>query len=145
MPEGRLVISFLMLAVFAAAVGFAFTYAPQARMLPLVIGIPGLLLSLAQCIKELYDRTPQRVDRAIFGREIRMFGWFLLFVAGLVLFGFLYAGPVLVAAYLYFAGREKWYVAAIAAFATWAVLYGIFLRFLGLPPFEGLVTQWLFS
>ena len=74
-----------------------------------------------------------------------MFAWFIGFVTALVLFGFLYAGPALVAAYLYFSGRERWYMAAAAAAVTWAILYGVFDLFLGLPLFEGLVLQWLFG
>jgi len=38
-------------------------------------------------------------------REGRMFAWFIAFVGALVLFGFLYAGPALVAAFLYFSDR----------------------------------------
>jgi hypothetical protein len=62
-----------------------------------------------------------------------------------VLFGFPYAGPLLVAAFLYFSGGEKWYVAVIAAIIAWSILYGVFERFLGLPLFEGLVSQWIYG
>ena len=74
-----------------------------------------------------------------------MFAWFIIFVGGLVFFGFLYAGPALVAAYLYFSGRERWYTATAAALVTWAILFGVFERFLGLPLFEGLLSQWIFG
>ncbi len=145
MLEGRILVSAIMLAVFAAAVGLSFTYAPETRFLPLVIGIPGLLLSAIQFAKELRDRPVHEVTGEEHKREARMFGWFIAFVGGLVLFGFLYAGPVLVAAYLYFSGREKWYVALAGAVFAWAVLYGVFDWFLGLPLFEGLVFQWIFG
>ena len=143
MLEGRLFVSGLMVAIFAIAVGLSFTYAPDARFLPLVIGIPGLILSLAQLVKELREKSVPVVTTEEHVREVRMFAWFFLFVAGLVLFGFPYAGPLLVAAFLYFSGGEKWYVAAAAAVIAWAILYGVFERFLGLPLFEGLVYQWL--
>ncbi len=55
MLEGRLLVSAIMLVAFAAAVGLSFTYAPDARFLPLVVGIPGLLLSAIQLINELRD------------------------------------------------------------------------------------------
>jgi hypothetical protein len=146
MLEGRLLVSAIMLVAFAAAVGLAFTYAPEARFLPLVIGIPGLLLSAIQFVKELREKNPEpAVTSQEHRREGRMFAWFIAFVAGLVLFGFLYAGPALVAAYLYFSGREKWYVALGAAAFAWAILYGVFERFLGLPLFEGLLAQWIFG
>jgi small-conductance mechanosensitive channel len=146
MLEGRILTSAIMVAIFAIAVGLAFTYSSDARFLPLVIGIPGLVLSLVQFVKEWRERRPPPVvTPEEHRREGKMFAWFIAFVGGLILFGFLYAGPLLVAAYLYFAGREKWYVALAAALFAWAVLYGIFERFLGLPLFEGLVLQWIFG
>jgi tripartite tricarboxylate transporter TctB family protein len=145
MLEGRILVSAIMLVAFAAAVGLAFTYAPEARFLPLVIGIPGLLFSIIQLIKELRERPEPVVTSEERRREGRMFAWFIAFVGGLVLFGFLYAGPALVAAFLYFSGRERWYVALAGALFAWAVLYGVFELFLGLPLFEGLVSQWIFG
>jgi small-conductance mechanosensitive channel len=145
MLEGRILTSFMMVAIFAIAVGLAFTYDPDARLLPLVIGIPGLALSLVQFVKELREPAEPAVTSEEHKREGAMFAWFILFVGGLVLFGFLYAGPLLVAAFLYFSGKEKWYVALAAAVFAWLILYGIFEQFLGLPLFEGLAVQWIFG
>src|SRR5258706_2742995 len=115
MLEGRILVSALMPVAFAAAVGLSFTYAPEARFLPLVIGIPGLLFSIIQFIKELRDRPEPAVTSEEHRREGRIFAWFIAFVGGLGLFGFPYAGPTLVAAYLYFSGRVRWYVAPAPA------------------------------
>jgi len=145
MLEGRILVSGIMVVVFATAVLLAFTYAPDARFLPLVIGIPGLLLSCVQLIKEVRERPEPVAPAEERRREVKMFAWCIGFVGALVLFGFLYAGPALVAAYLYFSGREKWYMAVAAAVFAWAVLYGIFEWFLGLPLFEGLLFQWIFG
>jgi hypothetical protein len=145
MPEGRILVSGIMVLVFAGAVLLSFTYAPEARFLPLVIGIPGLILSIAQLATELRQHPDMVIIPEERRREAKMFAWFLTFVAGLVFFGFLYAGPVLVAAYLYFSGRERWYSAIAAAVITWGILYGVFERFLGLPLFEGLLSQWIFG
>lgn len=145
MLEGRILVSGIMVVVFATAVGLSFTYAPETRMLPLVIGIPGLVLSIIQLFTELRARPEPAVTPEEHKREGRMFAWFILFVVSLVLFGFLYAGPALVAAYLYFSGKEKWYVALIAAAFAWTVLYGVFEQFLGLPLFEGLIPQAIFG
>jgi uncharacterized membrane protein len=145
MLEGRIVVSAIMVAVFAIAVGLSFSYAPESRLLPLVIGIPGLILALIQLFKELREKGVPAVTSKEHAREFVMFAWFFTFVGGLILFGFPYAGPLLVAAYLYFSGGEKWYVALTAAVVAWAILYGVFEEFLGLPLFEGLVYQWLFG
>ena len=146
MLEGRILTSAIMVALFGIAVGLALTYSPEARFLPLVIGIPGFILSIVQFAKEWREQNPEAVvTPEEHRREGKMFLWFGLFVGGLILFGFLYAGPVLVAAYLYFSGRERWYVALAAAAFAWTILYGVFEYFLGLPLFEGLVLQWLFG
>jgi hypothetical protein len=145
MLEGRILVSVIMVVVFAIAVGLSFTYAPEARLLPLVIGIPGLLLSVVQLVKELRERGIPVITPHEHTREWRMFAWFFSFVGGLVLFGFPYAGPLLVAAFLYFSGGEKWYVAVTAAIIAWSILYGVFERFLGLPLFEGLLYQWIYG
>ena len=145
MLEGRIVVSGIMVAVFATAVLLSFSYAPDARFLPLVIGIPGLLLSSVQLVKEMRERPEPVASAEERRREIKMFAWCIAFVAALVLFGFLYAGPALVGAYLYFSGRESWYLALAAALFAWAVLYGIFEWFLGLPLFDGLIYQWIFG
>lgn len=144
MLEGRILISAIMVAIFATAVGLAFTYDPDAGRMPLVIGIPGLLLSAVQLVKELRQKDTHLFTPDIRRKEVQMLLWFVSFVAGLILFGFLYAGPTLVATYLYLRGREKWYVALAGGAFTAVVLYGIFEQFLGLPLFDGLVFQWLF-
>jgi len=145
MLEGRILVSGIMVVIFGTAVILSFGYAPDARFLPLVIGIPGVLLSIAQLVKELREHPHIKIVPEEHRREAVMFAWFIGFVAGLVLFGFLYAGPALVAAYLFFSGRERWYVALGAAAVTWAILYGVFERFLGLPLFDGLIIDWLFG
>jgi hypothetical protein len=145
MVDGRVLTAGIMFAIFALMVALAFTYGGDAGMMPLVIGIPGLLLTLTQLVIELRTRP---ADAKVFTpeermAEIRMFGWFFLFVAGIILFGFPYAGPLLVFAYLHFSWREKWYVSIGAAAFAWVVLHYIFGVVLGLPLFEGLIMQWL--
>lgn len=41
------------LAIMVIMVGIALTYSPKARLPPLVIGIPGILLALTQTVIEL--------------------------------------------------------------------------------------------
>jgi Tripartite tricarboxylate transporter TctB family len=145
MVEGRKVTAGIMFAIFAVMVGFAFTYEPDARFLPLVVGIPGLVLSALQLAIELRPGSGKDIAAEDPRAEWKMYGWFVLFVAGIVTFGFPYAGPVLVASYLYVSWKEKWYVCLAAGLFAWAVLYGVFEQFLGLPLFEGLVYQFLYG
>jgi hypothetical protein len=147
MVEGRIVVAGMMLLIFAVMVGLAITYPPEARFLPLVIGIPGLVLSLAQFAIELRGKDEDEKVYTAEDRmaELKMFGWFFVFIAGIILFGFPYAAPIIVVLYLHFSWGEKWYVSLGAAAFAFAVLHGIFDYVLGLPLFEGLVYQWIYG
>lgn len=142
MVEGRTITAGVMLAIFLIMVGMALTYPGEARVLPLVIGIPGTILSAIQFVVELRSKGDKEFTPADRKAELRMFVWFLFFVIGIILFGFPYAGPLMVTIYLHFSWHEKWYVTLGSAFFSWAVLYGVFEHVLGLPLFEGLVVQY---
>jgi hypothetical protein len=142
--DGRILTAGIMFAIFATMVVFAFSYgADEAGMMPLVVGIPGLVLTLAQLIIEIRTKHTdvKVVSREERSNEFRMFGWFFVFIAGIILFGFPYAAPLIVAAYLHFSWQEKWYTVLGAAVFAWAVLHYLFGVVLGLPLFEGLVVN----
>lgn len=141
--DGRLFTAGMMVVVFAAMVLIALSFAPGARTLPLVIGIPGLILTLIQFWNERRDTNPEIIYGETRRREITMFLWFVAFTFGILLFGFVYAGPLLLGVYLRVSWRESWPTIAISALLLWAILYGIFQYLLGLPVFEGLITQML--
>jgi Tripartite tricarboxylate transporter TctB family len=141
MVEGRTLTAAIMFAIFAVMVGLALTYPADARFLPLIIGIPGLVLSGLQLGIEISTRSGKEFTAADRRAEFKMFGWFVFFVVGIILFGFPYAGPPGVALYLHFSWGEKWYVSLGSALFAWAILYGVFEYVLGLPLFEGLVVQ----
>ena len=148
MVEGRVLVAGIMLVIFAAMVAMATTYGAEARFLPLVIGVPGLVLCVIQFVTEL--RTTPGPDEKVYTAadrmaELKMFGWFAVFVFGIILFGFPYAAPLIVAAYLHFSWGEKWYVSLGAAAFSWVILHGVFDYVLGLPLFEGLVYRWIYG
>ena len=62
--NGKLLMSLVMLAIFAGMVLVAAGYPPEARLLPLVIGIPGLALCLLQVAYELRDSWAGARSRA---------------------------------------------------------------------------------
>lgn len=76
-------------------------------MLPLVIGIPGTILSAIQFVVELRSKGDKEFTPADRKAELRMFVWFLFFVIGIILFGFPYAGPLMVTIYLHFHGMRN--------------------------------------
>jgi hypothetical protein len=146
--DGRVLTSAVMLAIFAGMTGIALGFPPQAQLMPLLVGVPGTAMALLQLIREVRAPTEAPTAEAAFeqheehGRERKMFLWLALFLAGILAFGFLWATPVLVFAFLRFGERESWAVAAIGALGIWVVLYGVFVQLLELFLFEGLLSVW---
>lgn len=142
--NGRALTSLAMFAVFAAMTLIALGFPDKARTMPLLVGVPGTLLALAQLVRDL--RTVERdagestVERH---RERHMFAWLAIFLAGVLGFGFLVAAPVLVLAFLRIGQRESWTVSLAGGVAVWIVLYAVFTRMLGLFLFEGLLLPYL--
>lgn len=50
---GKIFMNLVMLAIFAVMVGMATQYPPQARFMPFVVGIPGLVMCLIQLVLEI--------------------------------------------------------------------------------------------
>ncbi|HSR71515.1 MAG TPA: tripartite tricarboxylate transporter TctB family protein [Kiloniellales bacterium] len=154
--NGRIAVSAVMLAIFAGMVAMASAFPVQGRFLPFVIGIPGIVLCLAQLIIDVTQarRAAPSASEIASGavseerdeirREVKMFGWLAAFFAGILLFGFLIGGPVLLFAFLRFAERESLYLSLGAALAGLVVMYGMFVRVLGLTIFEGFLIQAIF-
>ena len=53
--DGKVLMSLVMLVIFGGMVGMATTYPPETRLLPLVIGIPGILLAAIQVAMDFAD------------------------------------------------------------------------------------------
>ncbi|MEX0852385.1 MAG: tripartite tricarboxylate transporter TctB family protein [Bauldia sp.] len=146
--NARVITTLAMLTIFAGMSLMAAGYPPKARFLPLLVGIPGTIMCLAQLIIDIRqvlaasgDGPPLDAEAiAQRPREARMFLWLGAFFAGILAFGFLYAAPVLILAFMRLGERESWTASIVAAVATFAVLYLVFVRLLGLFLFEGLIT-----
>lgn len=136
-----------MLAIFSAMTAIALTYPGEAALMPLLVGIPGVILCCVQLATEalaqptttetIADAGPER--RARVKAEMAMFGWIVLFLAGILAFGFVYAAPLLVLAFIWLGRGEKLAYGIFGAIGTFAILYGVFDRILGLPLFPGLL------
>ena len=142
--EGRIAVSAMMLLFFAIPVAMAFTFPAEARVLPLVVGIPGIALGLIQLVSEL--RKPSEIgsigpgEQEQLRRELGIFAWLAFFVAAILLFGFVYAGPVVLALYLRLSWKESWLTVALSATLLWAILHFIFNTWLGLVLFRGFLV-----
>lgn len=140
MLEGRIVTAGVMLAIFVTAVGIALIYFPAgARMLPLVVGVPGIILSAIQLLSELRAKEGKTISPEVRAGEIRMIIWFAVFAATIFLLGFIYGSPLLIAAYLHVQAKEKWYTTVLGALLAWVILEFVFSRGIGIVLYEGLI------
>ena len=141
-----------MLTIFTTMVVMALGFPPNARFMPFVVGLPGIALCLAQLALDLRGARrvrpvaalPQEGDEVEFGREsvrLEVVSWlyFLGFIGGVLLFGFLLAAPVLVAVYLRHMAGVRWSRALLAAAGTLLVMVLVFEGLLGFQLFEGFI------
>ena len=125
--DGRVMMSLVMLAIFAGMVGMALTYPPETRLLPLVIGIPGILLGLIQVGMEISaarrragpaesteedepdtgagESPPSAVTVK---RELVLLAYLATLAISIILFGFWLTIPVFVIVFLRLHERESW-------------------------------------
>jgi hypothetical protein len=138
-PE--LTLAATLLVAFAVMTARAVAYPPAARLMPLVIGIPAILLaawelwSLWRADGEPASR-PRRADQAV------ALAWFAAFVLAIAAGGFIVGGIAAVVTAQRFWLRESWRTACIGGVAAFAVLAGGIERGLGQPLFGGVATEW---
>ena len=136
-------------ALFSAALAVAAAYAvyaalrwpPKAALFPLTMGIPLLVLALAQVLIDLRD-PPQAAPAAARRRSLAVFAWMAGFIALVLLVGFPVAVPVFVFCYLAIASREGWVLSAALAAAAWGAFHLLFQRLLHFPFEDGLISGW---
>jgi Tripartite tricarboxylate transporter TctB family len=137
--SGALLFSAGLALVAAYAVYAALRWPPKAALFPLTMGIPLLVLALAQVVIEL--REPPAAP-APTRRALAVFAWMVLFIALVLLLGFPIAVPVFVFSYLALASREGWVLSAALAAAAWGAFHLLFQRLLHFPFETGLITDW---
>jgi hypothetical protein len=148
--NGRLLTAVLMLTIFATMTVIALGFPDKARLMPLLFGIPGTILGLLQVVAELRiaateSDEPTSQQAPTTRGERQMLVWLMLFFLGIIAFGFIYAAPVLVLAFLYFGKREPLIIGIVSAIGIWVVLYGLFELGFEIQLFDGLVVEWLRS
>jgi hypothetical protein len=112
--------------------------------MPLLVGIPAIVLCLLQIALDLTRQGRTAAKTALLLAEERpVVVWLLAFFLGIIVFGFAYGAPPLVAAYLYFAGRERPLVAIAGGAFSIVVLSFVFEKLLKIQLFEGLIVAFL--
>lgn len=132
--------SLALAALAAFAVYKALSWPPKAALFPLVMGIPLLVLAVAQVIVDL-RQAPAAGDG--WRRSLVVFAWMGVFIALVLLAGFPTTVPVFVFAYLLLESRERWGRALALAAAAWGLFHLLFERLLHFPFDAGLIRDWL--
>jgi len=151
--NGRVLTALVMLTIFVLMTVLALDFPLKSRLIPMMIGIPAILLALVQLVIE-YRSVSQKPDAAELVNpekeenegqkdEKLMFLWTFLFFIGILCFGFVYASPVLVFGFLYLGSKESLKVSIISAVGTWLVIYVSFVKWFQIPLFSGLILEWL--
>ena len=133
-----------MLGVFIFFTSQAIFFASSARLMPLLIGVPGTIMSFFQLLIEL--RSADRVtdnQPVLSGRELNIIAWLAGFFIAVILLGFDYGAPLIVACYVYFVGKERLTTALVAGISCFTLMYGLFERLMGIQLFDGLLIQFL--
>jgi len=156
-----------MLSIFVTMVAIALGYPPASRFLPLVIGIPGIALTIGQLAVDIGElrRTPPAGDPgrrsddpgaraledqlardegragSVLERELVLFAYFFGLVAGVVLFGFWLTIPAFIIVFLGLYERVSWRFTLFLTIVGTAVLYLIFDRMLSIKLHEGFITD----
>lgn len=151
---------FLVLVV-GTAVGLALTYSRTSGLIPLVVGVPTLLILLLVALSNVSPRAKRitdSFDTALFAIESdlvddddedelkaggvrRGIGWLLAMSIGYFLFGFVAATPVFVYAYLRLEGGHSRRQSAALGIAATVFLVGLFEILLETWLYPGLIAQ----
>jgi hypothetical protein len=141
----RVATALVILVIFLTMSLLALGFPEKARLMPLMVGVPGSLLGLVQLFLEVRSSVRHSIDDANDAdrntAERSMFAWIFLFFVGILGFGFVYAAPVLVFSFLYIGKKESLPIALVSTVATWTVLYGLFEKGFQIPLFAGLIVE----
>ena len=138
-PSGAALFSFGLAALAAYAVYSALRWPPKAALFPLVMGIPLLIIALAQTLIDLRDPP---VGGPGLARVLAVFAWMGVFIVLVLLAGFPIAVPLFVFFFLVVESREKLALSLGLAAAAWGAFHVLFERVLHFPFEAGLVREW---
>ncbi len=145
--NGRVATAFVMLLIFLSMSLMALGFTEKARLMPLLVGIPGTILGVVELFNEIRASARElqsgESGDVVTRAEVVMFGWVFVFFIAILLFGFVYAGPAVIFAFMLAGKKESLAVALISAAGAWAVLYGFFQGVMEIPLFQGLIIEYL--
>jgi hypothetical protein len=139
--KASLFLAAAILLLAAWAVWTATAWPLKAKLFPLAIGIPMLVLAAVEVLWSMLERKPaagqEAEDPPSAGKTLVAAGWLVGFFAVILLLGFLVAVPLFVLGYLRLQGRESWTLSLVFTAVVWGAFYGLFDRMLHLPFPQG--------
>lgn len=156
MHKGRIFFSLFLIAVAASAIYLALEWPFKAKLFPLSVSIPLLVLASIQLFQLLLgkeepvesaavdlefssDVPPEIVKR----RVIVGFSWITGFILCVYLIGFPLTVPLFIFVYLKFESGVGWFYTCLSTALTWAVFYGLFEKLVHLQFEQGALQEWL--
>jgi len=127
------IFSLFLLLLFVFLFIVTWRYAFRARLVPLVLLAPALILTGVQVVLswrkggEARNRREQEGEEgyeidAPFDQEMKVLLWFVFLAGGVWSFGFLIAAPVFLILFLRWWGREGWFLSlSLSALTTLAI------------------------
>ena len=147
----------VILAILVALLAISATYVWDARLFPLLIGIPTSVLIVAQIMREVFakgkseknaqggEAIKKRVSWKATIRNVRPYLFAVAWVGGFILMiyllGYLIAVPLFLLLYLKLHG-EKWLTTIGISAVLMAVMYFGFVLFLQVPFYEGVLLSY---
>jgi len=155
--KAQITFSLFILFFFVLFLWMARDWPLQARLFPLAIGIPMLVIAAVRLGLDLKGTAAKtsppesRVDfqftqgmdiAQVTRRTITMFLWIWGGLLSVWLFGFAFTIPLLVFLYLKVQSGESWLLSMGLAVSAWLILWGLFDKLLHLPFPRGLFFEW---
>ena len=140
--SGAALFSLALAVVAAYAVYTALRWPPKAALFPLTMGIPLLVLALAQTLVELRDPATPVQPPGAQAKTFTVFAWMATFIMLVLLAGFPIAVPLFVFSYLVMESREGAGLSIALAAVAWGVFHLLFERLLHFPFEAGLIGSW---
>jgi len=150
--DGETAFSAVIVALFAWALLQSRSFGPRAGLFPWAVGVPGILLGLVQLGRDFTGHRERRDEvepgpeippEVVKRRTIEICVWIAGFWVAFWLLGFSLATLVATLLYLKVAARERWLMTVLLSVFSFAFVYGLFEKALGVPFPPGQLLVWL--
>lgn len=143
----------ILVVLLTAYVATALGYNEQARMLPLIIGVPVWIMAIYQLAIDLWaefrnpakgERGSQAVtvgpERGVLWRSLREFLWVIGAFASLYLVGFCITTLVYTFLYLRLRSKHDWLISLGVPLGAMAFIYVVMIQALQVQLYEGILV-----